>query len=75
MSSSYFERCKIYQEEVYGLGEKILDPEVQEKTCKNCPHRNDSHSMNCVECCIVDRAIEKVKNNNSKKEKINNSRV
>lgn len=71
MSSSYFEKCKQYQEEVYGLGNRILDPEVQEKTCENCPHRNDSHSMNCVECCIVDRAIEKVKKNKSNETKSN----
>ena len=29
--------------------------------CRCCPHRNDEHDMNCIECCPVSRAIEYAK--------------
>ena len=29
--------------------------------CKCCPHRNDAHDMNCIECCPVSRAMDYAK--------------
>jgi hypothetical protein len=29
--------------------------------CKCCPHRTDSHMMNCLECCPITRAVELLK--------------
>ena len=27
--------------------------------CELCPHQNDTHAMNCIECCPIGRAKDK----------------
>ncbi len=36
--------------------------------CECCPHRNDEHSMNCIECCPVRRAVNLMKGNEWEKQ-------
>jgi hypothetical protein len=38
--------------------EKMFPPKwwQTKPECPTCPHRNDNHDMNCVECCPADRA-------------------
>lgn len=32
---------------------------IFEKQCGKCPHKQDSHKMNCFECCPIKRAAMK----------------
>lgn len=62
-SELYFKKCKLFQLMCYEIGGKILCKDAQEEICRKCPHRNDSHGMNCIECCPINRALEKLKKN------------
>jgi len=44
-----------YEFQQYALGE--LNAKRKE-LCKKCPHKNDNHGMNCIECCPLNRIIE-----------------
>lgn len=56
---SYFDKCQAFQEKVDKLGKKILNKKIQVKLCQACPHKQDQHEMNCIECCPVKRSLEK----------------
>ncbi len=49
MSQEYFERHRVFEKQVratFGV------------MCSLCPSREDSHSMNCIECCPLRRVAK-----------------
>ena len=45
------------REEFILMSYKIIEP-VLKTLCSVCPHRKDTHSMNCLECCPLKNIVD-----------------
>jgi DNA-directed RNA polymerase subunit RPC12/RpoP len=60
-SITYFHRCDEFKKQIEDISEgSLFDNNIMESLCKRCPHRSDTHQMNCVECCPIERRRNKV---------------
>ena len=50
MSKEYFKKCKKFEKEISSKIKLFIT-----SLCKECPHQQDQHEMNCLECCPVKR--------------------
>jgi hypothetical protein len=55
MSKEYFEKCKQFEK---GLSKRIN--KFLSSICADCPHQQDKHSMNCIECCPLHGILGKM---------------
>jgi hypothetical protein len=55
MSNEYFDKCKKFER---GISRKIKQFIVS--LCKECPHQQDQHEMNCLECCPLRGVLGKM---------------
>ena len=53
--SSYFDKREKFQNQV-----DILLPQFLKTLCNLCPSQEDSHGMNCAECCALNITFEKI---------------
>lgn len=61
MSNAYFEKCKKFEK---GLTKRIKT--FITSLCKDCPHQQDKHTMNCIECCPLQGVLGKMLKNAQK---------
>lgn len=52
----YIDRCKLEREALVRISKEMAG------LCLRCPHRNDGHSMNCMECCPIQAVIDHLAN-------------
>ena len=54
------ERRAVQMEQERDRLASMLNKLPSEQVCEICPHKNDKHSMNCIECCPKARTGRKI---------------
>ena len=58
MNNRYFKKRRWFGYWCKNIRKELIESlEMKKWACSFCPSRNDSHYMNCLECCPVKRAI------------------
>ena len=65
MSKEYFEKCKRFER---GIATKIK--KFISSLCTDCPHQQDAHTMNCIECCPIHGVLGKMMRRAQKNKKL-----